>query len=255
MKIDDLHNILKNKRELWKQINPKGDFPGVVVMQVDHRVTALVVKSVFQTAAFAGYPNVSLHGRADPQGQERRRWRALSSSCALGCPLVPSTPLHEVARRAPEARSAGRFGRASAPVMASQNPPPASGSGFHYPRRLGDHLLESRRRESLSPGATAAVSAAGRRLPSSPHASPPCATRSKPGPSKLPETTPVTSSRPRPCPQTFARSRVSTCVSTSRTRRGSDAIRRAALDSLRDGFTSCFTTHKNQDPFAGPPAS
>ncbi len=58
-KIDDLHNILKNKRELWKQINPKGKFPGVVVMQVDHRVPALVVKSVFQTAAFAGYPNVS----------------------------------------------------------------------------------------------------------------------------------------------------------------------------------------------------
>ena len=59
MKIDDLHNILKNKRDLWKQINPKGSFPGVVVMQVDHRVSALVVKSVFQTAAFAGYPNVS----------------------------------------------------------------------------------------------------------------------------------------------------------------------------------------------------
>lgn len=58
-KIDDLHNILKNKRELWKQIHPKGDAPGVVVMQVDHRVSALVVKSVFQTAAFAGYPNVS----------------------------------------------------------------------------------------------------------------------------------------------------------------------------------------------------
>ena len=58
-KIDDLHNILKNKRELWKQIHPKGAFPGVVVMQVDHRVPALVVKSVFQTAAFAGYPNVS----------------------------------------------------------------------------------------------------------------------------------------------------------------------------------------------------
>lgn len=58
-KIDDLHNILKNKRELWKQLNPKGEAPGVVVMQVDHRVSALVVKSVFQTAAFAGYPNVS----------------------------------------------------------------------------------------------------------------------------------------------------------------------------------------------------
>ena len=58
-KIDDLHNILKNKRELWKQIHPKADPPGVVVLQVDQRVSALVVKSVFQIAAFAGYLNVS----------------------------------------------------------------------------------------------------------------------------------------------------------------------------------------------------
>ncbi len=59
MKIDELHAVLKNKRDLWKQLNPKTDFPGVCVMSVDARVPALVVKSVFQTAAFAGYPNVS----------------------------------------------------------------------------------------------------------------------------------------------------------------------------------------------------
>src|SRR5688572_7667984 len=58
-RIDELFNILKNKRELWKQINPQKDFPGVAVLQVDKRVHALVVKSVFQTAAFAGYPNIS----------------------------------------------------------------------------------------------------------------------------------------------------------------------------------------------------
>jgi biopolymer transport protein ExbD len=58
-RIDELSNVLKSKRELWKQINPGKDFPGVCVLQVDIRVTALVVKSVFQTAAFAGYPNIS----------------------------------------------------------------------------------------------------------------------------------------------------------------------------------------------------
>ena len=36
-----------------------GLFPGVVVLQIDQDVQAIVVKSVFQTAAFAGYPNVS----------------------------------------------------------------------------------------------------------------------------------------------------------------------------------------------------
>lgn len=58
-KIDELFSILKNKRELWKQVSPNKPFPGVVILQVDQNVPALVVKSVFQTAAFAGYPNVS----------------------------------------------------------------------------------------------------------------------------------------------------------------------------------------------------
>jgi biopolymer transport protein ExbD len=58
-RIDELFNMLKNKRELWKQINPGREFPGVAVLQVDRKVPALVVKSVFQTAAYAGYPNIS----------------------------------------------------------------------------------------------------------------------------------------------------------------------------------------------------
>jgi biopolymer transport protein ExbD len=58
-KLDELFNLLKTKRELWKQINPGKPHPGVCVLQVDRRVQAVVVKSVFQTAALAGYPNVS----------------------------------------------------------------------------------------------------------------------------------------------------------------------------------------------------
>src|ERR1700733_12696112 len=58
-RVDELFNILKGKREVWKQLRPGKDFPGVVVLQIDQEVTAVVVKSVFQTAAFAGYPNVS----------------------------------------------------------------------------------------------------------------------------------------------------------------------------------------------------
>jgi biopolymer transport protein ExbD len=58
-KIDELFNMLKQKRELWKQVQPNKPFPGVAILQVDQNVPALVVKSVFQTAAFAGYPNVS----------------------------------------------------------------------------------------------------------------------------------------------------------------------------------------------------
>ena len=68
-RVDELFNILKNKRELWKQINPGKEFPGVAILQVDRRVQALVVKSVFQTAALAGFPNVSfMVGRLGEQG-------------------------------------------------------------------------------------------------------------------------------------------------------------------------------------------
>jgi len=58
-KIEELGEILKNKKELWSQIRPGEKFPGNVILQVDRRVPALVVKSVFQTAAFSGYPAVS----------------------------------------------------------------------------------------------------------------------------------------------------------------------------------------------------
>ena len=58
-RIDELFQILKAKRDLWKQLNPGKEFPGVAILQVDRKVPALVVKSVFQTAAYAGYPNIS----------------------------------------------------------------------------------------------------------------------------------------------------------------------------------------------------
>jgi len=58
-RVDELFSVLKNKRELWKQINPGKEFPGIAVLQVDQKVPALVVKSVFQTSAYAGYPNIS----------------------------------------------------------------------------------------------------------------------------------------------------------------------------------------------------
>jgi biopolymer transport protein ExbD len=58
-KLDELFNMLKSKRELWTQLNPGKEFPQVVVLQVDRQVEAVIVKSVFQTAALAGYPNVS----------------------------------------------------------------------------------------------------------------------------------------------------------------------------------------------------
>jgi len=58
-KVDELFDLLKRKRELWKSFHPQKEFPGVAILQVDQEVPTLVVKSVFQTAAYAGYPNIS----------------------------------------------------------------------------------------------------------------------------------------------------------------------------------------------------
>lgn len=66
-RIDELSNILKAKRETWKTVSTE-PFPGVVILQVDRNVPALIVKSVFQTAAFAGYPNVSFMVDQLPRG-------------------------------------------------------------------------------------------------------------------------------------------------------------------------------------------
>lgn len=66
-RIDDLFNLLKQRRETYKQLNPQKEFPGVVVLQIDQDVPAIVVKSIFQTAAFAGYPNVSFMVNALPK--------------------------------------------------------------------------------------------------------------------------------------------------------------------------------------------
>jgi biopolymer transport protein ExbD len=58
-KIDALFSLLKSKRELWQSLQPGKPFPGEVILQLDHDVSAVVVKSVFQTAAYAGFPTVS----------------------------------------------------------------------------------------------------------------------------------------------------------------------------------------------------
>ena len=63
--MDELHAILEAKRRLWKILEPNRPFPGVCLLQIDREVPGLVVKSVFQTAALAGYPNISFVVRPD----------------------------------------------------------------------------------------------------------------------------------------------------------------------------------------------
>jgi biopolymer transport protein ExbD len=65
-RIDRLYQVLRNKRELYTQLQPGKPFPGVCILAIDEDTPAIVVKSVFQTAAFAGYPNISFLTRRLP---------------------------------------------------------------------------------------------------------------------------------------------------------------------------------------------
>jgi hypothetical protein len=58
-KIDELYDLLRNRRELFRQVQPTKPFPGACILAIDEGVPASAVKSVFQTAAYAGFPNVS----------------------------------------------------------------------------------------------------------------------------------------------------------------------------------------------------
>lgn len=68
-RIDSLFQILKSKRELYRQLQPNKPFPGVCVLAIEAGTPAIVVKDVFQTAAYAGYPHVSFLVKPIPAGQ------------------------------------------------------------------------------------------------------------------------------------------------------------------------------------------
>ncbi len=60
VKLAELETKLKFMKETWKSTHPADAvFPGMVVLQLDEKLPAFVVKSVFYTAAISGYANVS----------------------------------------------------------------------------------------------------------------------------------------------------------------------------------------------------
>ena len=60
VKLSDLETKLKFMKETWKSTHPQdAPFPGMVILQLDEKLPAFVVKSVFYTAALSGYNNIS----------------------------------------------------------------------------------------------------------------------------------------------------------------------------------------------------
>jgi hypothetical protein len=58
-KLDELFSLLVNTRTLWSKVQPNRPFHGICILQIDEQQSAVVVKSVFQTATLAGYKNIS----------------------------------------------------------------------------------------------------------------------------------------------------------------------------------------------------
>ncbi len=72
-RIDELFNILKSKREVWKQLHPGKDFPGVVVLQVDQDVPGRRREERVPDGRVRGLPERQLHGQPTPEGTDTER--------------------------------------------------------------------------------------------------------------------------------------------------------------------------------------
>lgn len=59
-RLDALFDLLKRKRAAWMALHPGAEFPGCLTLWVPRRTPLSIFKSIFQTAAFAGYPNLQL---------------------------------------------------------------------------------------------------------------------------------------------------------------------------------------------------
>jgi hypothetical protein len=92
-RVDGEFAALKAKREAWKAAHPGATFAGVALLRMPRDTKALVVKSVFQTAAFAGYPNLAF---AVGTGSPRRTERILVDA------QIPSPPGTGLGPLAPE---------------------------------------------------------------------------------------------------------------------------------------------------------
>lgn len=59
-KVDELFETMKGLRKAFREEHPGTPFPGAFLMRGDASVTMLAVKSAYQTAAYAGFPNPSI---------------------------------------------------------------------------------------------------------------------------------------------------------------------------------------------------
>jgi len=66
---DELQSLLKNKRELWQQINPGRAFPGLVLFAAGRDTPGSKVEAIARAAAKAGFPKLGVVVHAVDKGK------------------------------------------------------------------------------------------------------------------------------------------------------------------------------------------
>jgi hypothetical protein len=122
-RIDGLFTRLKEIREGWRSAHPGGHFPGECNLVLDASTPAVVVKSVFQTAAFAGYPNGSFVVRRAHPGPDGALYGRLTADAQ-----VPGPP--------PQATEGGLG------LVGSARPPSLRGGGAEVNGRLPPEVIQ-----------------------------------------------------------------------------------------------------------------
>jgi hypothetical protein len=83
----DVYNVLKNKRELWKQLNPGRRFLGVLTMNPAGLATVFDLEARLASAYRAGYPGIDIlftRTHTEPGEPPRGRLYALSAAPSRG---------------------------------------------------------------------------------------------------------------------------------------------------------------------------
>lgn len=66
---EELHTLLRNKRELWQQINPGRAFPGLVLFAAGRDTPGSKVEAIARAAAKAGFPKLGVVVHAVDKGK------------------------------------------------------------------------------------------------------------------------------------------------------------------------------------------
>ncbi|MEZ4222134.1 MAG: AgmX/PglI C-terminal domain-containing protein [Polyangiaceae bacterium] len=66
-RVDGAFIAMKQWRDRWRMAHPRARFPGVAGLRVADDAPLLVVKSVFQTMAYAGFPNILVQSGGQPE--------------------------------------------------------------------------------------------------------------------------------------------------------------------------------------------